>query len=78
LALAEAAMSVTQQSYVSKGITNDLQLAQSLKAAGHRRRDYRHYVFGREAQPCYICGTAIVKETLAGRRLYYCPHCQSD
>jgi endonuclease VIII len=76
LKLAEATIGVTQQSYMTKGITNDLQLAQSLKAAGKRRRDYRHYVFGREAQPCYICGTPILKETLAGRRLYYCSQCQ--
>ncbi len=77
LKLAAAAIGVTRQSYQSNGITNDLQLAQSLKAAGKRRRDYRHYVFGREAQPCYICGQPILKETLAGRRLYYCPQCQS-
>ncbi|MBW4466253.1 MAG: endonuclease VIII [Pegethrix bostrychoides GSE-TBD4-15B] len=76
LKLAEATIGVTRQSYLSNGITNDLPLAQSLKAAGKRRRDYRHYVFGREAQPCYICGTLILKETLAGRRLYYCPQCQ--
>jgi endonuclease-8 len=77
LELSEAAIAVTRQSYRSNGITNDLQLAQSLKAAGKSRRDYRHYVFGRESQPCYVCGTSIVKATLAGRRLYYCPQCQS-
>jgi endonuclease VIII len=75
-ALASAAIAVTQQSYLSGGITNDLQLAQQLKAAGKRRRDYRHYVFGRDGKPCYMCGTAIVREMLAGRRCYYCPTCQ--
>lgn len=75
--LSTAAITVTQQSYQTKGITNDLQLVQTLKAQGKRRRDYRHYVFGRQHQPCYICGTPILKETLAGRRLYYCPTCQS-
>jgi endonuclease-8 len=76
LKLAEASIAVTHQSYRSKGITNDLQLAQRLKAEGKRRSDYRHYVFGRQGKPCYVCGTSIVKETLAGRRLYYCPTCQ--
>jgi endonuclease VIII len=76
LKLAEACISVTHQSYISKGITNDLQLAQTLKAQGKPRRDYRHFVFGREHRPCYSCGTPIVKEILAGRRLYYCPNCQ--
>ena len=75
-ALSEAAIAVTQQSYLSGGITNDLQLAAQLKAEGKPRRVYRHYVFGRNDQPCYICGTAIVREMLAGRRCYYCPTCQ--
>lgn len=74
--LAEASIAVTAQSYKTKGITNDLQLAQTLKAQGKRRSEYRHFVFGRQNQPCYRCGTLIVKEILAGRRLYYCPHCQ--
>lgn len=76
LRLAESSIQVTHQSYISNGITNDLQLAQTLKAAGKRRSDYRHYVFGRQGKPCYSCGTPIVKEILAGRRLYYCPNCQ--
>jgi endonuclease VIII len=76
-ALAQAALAVTQQSYHTKGITNDVQLAQALKAQGKRRRDYRHWVFGRQHQPCYVCGTSILKETLGGRRLYYCPTCQA-
>jgi endonuclease VIII len=75
-ALSQAAIAVTQQSYVSGGITNDLQLAQQLKAHGKPRRDYRHYVFGRQGKPCYICGTEIVREELSGRRCYYCPTCQ--
>ncbi len=77
LRLAEVSIQVTHQSYRCKGITNDLQLAQSLKAAGKQRSEYRHYVFGRQHRPCYICSTPIVKEVLAGRRLYYCPNCQT-
>ncbi|HEY9658261.1 MAG TPA: zinc finger domain-containing protein, partial [Allocoleopsis sp.] len=76
LHLAEASIAVTVQSYQHNGITNDLQLTQTLKAQGKRRREYRHFVFNREGRPCFICGTAIVKEILAGRRLYYCPTCQ--
>jgi endonuclease VIII len=76
-ALSQAVLTVTQQSYVTKGITNDLEIAMRLKAQGYKRGYYRHYVFNRENQPCFVCGNAIVKEILAGRRLYYCPHCQS-
>lgn len=77
LKLAEACIAVTCQSYTSNGITNNLQLAQTLKAQGKPRREYRHFVFGREQRPCYVCGTLIVKEMLAGRRLYFCPNCQN-
>lgn len=75
-ALASAVLSVTYQSYQTKGITNNLELALQLKSQGYKRSDYRHYVFNREGEPCFVCGTAIAKEILAGRRLYYCPHCQ--
>lgn len=77
-ALSQAVLTVTQQSYVTKGITNDLEIAMRLKAQGYKRGDYRHSVFNRDNRPCFVCGTTIVKTILAGRRLYYCPHCQSQ
>jgi endonuclease-8 len=76
-ALAEAAVSLTRQSYQTKGITNDVQLAEKLKSAGHSYRDYRFWVFDRDGRSCYNCGTPISKDTIGGRRLYYCPNCQS-
>jgi endonuclease-8 len=76
--LAEAAIALAHQSYVTKGITNDLNIAQTLKAQGKRRKDYRHWVFNRWGKPCYICDTPILKDMLGGRRLYYCPNCQRD
>lgn len=75
--LAEAAIAVSRQSYRTKGITNDLTIVESLKQQGYSRARYRFYVFNREGEPCYRCGTPILKETLAGRRLYYCPVCQA-
>jgi endonuclease VIII len=74
--LATAAIAVTQQSYQTGGITNDLQIAAQLKQQGYRRSRYRHYVFNRQEQPCFVCSTAIVKEISGGRRYYYCPTCQ--
>ena len=76
-ALAEAAVSLTRQSYQTKGITNDLALAKKLKAEGQSFREYRFWVFDRDGRPCYNCGTAIIKDSVGGRRLYYCPNCQS-
>ena len=75
--LAEAAVSLTRQSYQTKGITNDLQLAEKLKKEGLAYRDYRFWVFDRDGRPCYNCGTAIIKDSIGGRRLYFCPTCQA-
>jgi endonuclease VIII len=36
-------------------------------------RDDRHWVYHREGEPCRVCGTPIVMELAAGRKLYYCP-----
>lgn len=77
LALAKAAIDIPQQSYQTKGITNDLKLVERLKTQGYRRKDYRFWVFGREERPCYICQTSILKEISGGRRYYFCPNCQS-
>jgi endonuclease-8 len=76
-ALAEAAVSLTRQSYQTKGITNDLKLAKKLKEEGQNYREFRFWVFARDGRPCYNCGTAIIKDSVGGRRLYYCPNCQS-
>lgn len=76
LKLAKASIEVSAQSYRYKGITNDLDLANQLKADGAGYRDYRHWVFGRTDKPCYICATPIVKEMVSSRRIYYCPRCQ--
>lgn len=44
------------------------------------RRD-RHggevYVYRRAGAPCLVCGTPVASAALAGRTLYWCPHCQS-
>ncbi len=72
----DAALALPRQSYRHSGITNDLALAAQLKAAGYRRRHYRHWVFGRQGQPCHRCGTIIEKLMIGGRRCYVCPVCQ--
>lgn len=74
--LAKAVIGVTQQSYQTKGITNDLKLIEKLKRQGYQRQDYRHWVFGREERPCYVCNTSIIKDVSGGRRYYFCPNCQ--
>lgn len=34
------------------------------------------WVYGREGEPCRICGCEIVRLSLAGRSAHYCPKCQ--
>ncbi len=76
LVLAEASIAIARQSYKHKGITNDLNLANQLKADGASYREYRHWVFARSNQPCRVCDTPIVKDTISSRRIYFCPYCQ--
>ncbi|RED60297.1 DNA-formamidopyrimidine glycosylase [Cohnella lupini] len=33
-------------------------------------------VYDRKGEPCNVCGTEIKFETLTGRKMFYCPHCQ--
>lgn len=38
-----------------------------------------HYVYRRNGQPCFICGTKVMKqEGFGGRNLFWCPVCQAD
>ncbi|WP_262284574.1 zinc finger domain-containing protein [Micromonospora sp. MA102] len=50
--------------------------AQSTTGSLHRGQT--SYVYGRRAQPCRRCGTAIRKEELGERVTYWCPACQPD
>jgi endonuclease-8 len=43
---------------------------------GSLRRGETSYVYGRRAQPCRRCGTAIRKAEQAERVTYWCPRCQ--
>ena len=47
----------------------------------HRRgkslKEEAHYVYRRQGRPCFICGTKILTEVMAGRNLFWCPVCQA-
>jgi len=45
--------------------------------AAMAHRDDRHWVYHRAGLPCRVCGTAIVMEEMAARKLYWCPRCQA-
>ncbi|MDJ0654697.1 MAG: endonuclease VIII [Xanthomonadales bacterium] len=74
--LARQIIRITERAYQTGGITNDPKIVRRLKARGWRRSQYRHYAFCRAGEPCHVCAEEIRKHTVAGRRLYTCPHCQ--
>lgn len=61
--------------------TGQMMTMDGLAPAAYRRamarRADRHWVYHREGLPCRVCGTAIVMEEAAGRKLYWCPKCQA-
>ncbi len=45
--------------------------------AAMAHRDDRHWVYHRAGLPCRVCGTTILVEEMATRKLYWCPRCQA-
>ncbi|MBT8137153.1 MAG: endonuclease VIII [Gammaproteobacteria bacterium] len=72
--LARQTLAVARRSYRSGGITIAQSRIRKLRADGFSPR--RFAVFSREDAPCFCCGDDIVRQTFAGRRLYFCPTCQ--
>lgn len=74
--LASETLVVGQRAYEQRGVTNPPHLVDRLKKKGLKRRGYRHAVFARAGLPCHRCGTAVEKDVVTSRRLYFCPACQ--
>ncbi len=76
--LAQQILGLTRRSYRTRGIVNPPALVARLKAEGLTRREqYRFNTYGREGQPCHLCGTSIDCTPIGGRKLYFCPLCQA-
>jgi DNA-formamidopyrimidine glycosylase len=52
----------------------DEHLPQLLAAQGSRGS--RNYVYRRTGLPCWVCGTRVQTEVVAGRNLFWCSRCQ--
>jgi endonuclease VIII len=35
-------------------------------------------VYRRNGLPCFVCGTVVKKQEMAGRNLFWCPTCQAE
>ena len=44
---------------------------------GKALKEEAHYVYRRQGRPCFICGTPILTQIMAGRNLFWCPVCQA-
>ena len=44
---------------------------------GQALKEEAHYVYRRQGRPCFVCGTKILTEVMAGRNLFWCPTCQA-
>jgi endonuclease VIII len=44
---------------------------------GQALKEEAHYVYRRQGRPCFVCGTRILTEVMAGRNLFWCPVCQA-
>ena len=48
-----------------------------VRLSGEKGDYVRHHrVYGRAAQPCFICRTPIKRTVLGGRGTFFCPKCQ--
>jgi endonuclease VIII len=48
------------------------------KAAKAVPKDEVHYVYRRNGQPCFVCGTKVMRKEMDGRNLFWCPVCQAE
>ncbi|MTI88065.1 MAG: endonuclease VIII [Balneolaceae bacterium] len=74
--LASYSLKLPRRSYQTGGITTEDVLVESLKREGASRKEYRHYVYGRNGKRCYKCGEVIQVVKTGGRKVYYCPTAQ--
>lgn len=40
-------------------------------------KEEAHYVYRRKGLPCFVCGTEVRRQEMAGRNLFWCPGCQA-
>lgn len=59
---------------IAKGGSTLRDYVDSRGEPGYFQLDY--YVYGREGEPCRVCGTPIRSVRLGGRATCYCPNCQ--
>ena len=59
---------------IAKGGSTLRDYVDSRGEPGYFQLDY--YAYGREGEPCRVCGATIRAVRLGGRATFFCPHCQ--
>ncbi len=73
--LLKAMRNVLRKAIIHKGSS----IRSFTNAEGKRGRFQNyHQVYGRESQPCFICGEKIKRLRLGGRSSSFCPRCQKE
>lgn len=87
---ATAARRVTRKGYDNLAMAIREVLARSVREGGTTLRDFvgsdgnpgyfkqRLNVYGRQGQPCRVCGATLVGRVIGQRASVYCPKCQSS
>ncbi|NBU22379.1 MAG: Fpg/Nei family DNA glycosylase [Actinobacteria bacterium] len=58
------------------GVRTGLMLTRDGFLKGRPKLEDRYLVYKREGLPCRVCGSSVVIEIMATRKLYYCVKCQ--
>jgi len=59
------------------GVKTGFMITRDELFAKHPSKEDRNFVYKREGKPCRNCRAEIKIELMAGRKLYWCPKCQS-
>jgi endonuclease-8 len=76
--LADRMLVLTRRAYRTRGVTLPDRRYADLRDAGATRSAARFWVYGREGQPCRICGTDVEQAAVGGRKVFWCPSCQVE
>jgi endonuclease-8 len=74
--LADRMLALTRRAYRTRGITVPDSRYTELRKTGLTRAAARFWVYGRQGEPCRVCGAGIEQSTVGGRKCFWCPECQ--
>ncbi len=74
--LADRMLALTRRAYRTRGITVPDTRYTELRKTGLTRAAARFWVYGRDKEPCRVCGVEVEQASVGGRKCFWCPACQ--